>query len=64
MAHLKKKQWKTPELRRFETPEEVLEYYGPKASPAERGKLDELLRRMGEAKRTSAAARSRRNATG
>lgn len=44
--HSEKNKWKTPDLSSFETPEEVLAYYGPKATAAELEKLKELLEQM------------------
>ena len=64
MAHSDKKQWETPAVGGLETPEEVLEHYGPKASLAERPKLEEIVARMREARRsTSAAPKVRRSGT-
>jgi hypothetical protein len=38
-----KLRWNTPKLRRFESPEEALEYYGRMASAADGKKLESLI---------------------
>lgn len=64
MAHSKKEPWEKPEIRRFTTPEEVLEYYGSKASPAELRKLEDLLEQMRKTRRDLSGAMPRRKANG
>ena len=53
MAHPTKKPWIKPEVRRFESSEELLAFYRSK-SAAERQKLDELLGQAGSDQASSA----------
>jgi hypothetical protein len=46
VAQSTKKQWTRPELRQFDTAEEMLAVNGPKASAAELEKLEKLADRM------------------
>lgn len=61
MAHPAKKPWIKPEVKRFESPEELLAFYRSK-SAAERQKLDELLGQAGPDQASSTPERKlRRN---
>ena len=51
MAHPTDKQWKPPKVRSFDTPEEMLAHYEPKATPAEREKIHKLFEQMRDARR-------------
>jgi hypothetical protein len=61
LAHSKNREWKAPELARFNTLEEVLAYYGAQVSPEELEKLD-LLEQMRMSRQT-ARERTRRTAS-
>ena len=61
MARPTKKSWTKPEVKRFDTPEELLAHYRGRGSAAEREKLDELL---DEARTKASQERPRRNANG
>ena len=55
MAHPTSKQWKPPKVRSFDTPEEMLAHYEPKATPAEREKIHKLFEQMRDARRAKQA---------
>lgn len=44
MSDFKKTEWAPPELRHFDTPEELWAYYAPKATPEELAALERLMR--------------------
>ena len=64
MAHPTKKPWIKPELKRFDSSEELLAFYHSK-SAEERQKLDELLGQASSKQASSAPQRKlRRNSNG
>lgn len=65
MTHPTKKPWIKPEVKRFQSPEELLAIYRSKGSVAERQKLEELVDQARDAQARSLPQRKlRRNSNG
>ena len=61
VAHSTKKQWTRPELRQFDTAEEMLAFYRPRASSAELEKLEKLADKMRNSREQKSPRMQRRS---
>ena len=61
-GHPTKKQWTKPVLRQFDSAEEMLAFYRPKASSAELEKLEKLADKMRSSQEQASPRTQRRSA--
>jgi hypothetical protein len=63
VAHPTKKIWTKPELRHFDTYQELVAFYGPRGFNAELEKLEKLAEQMQNAREQASPALQRRSAS-